>query len=162
MRSFRPLSLVAAIAAALLTGPARATEQDRVVEGGPNRLLLTTGAATFAFGYVSAAYVGATSSSDTDRMLLLPFVGPWASFAARGSCATTEACEAEPTYKALLVADGIVQAAGAAQIALAFLFRELVPASDPRIKPGAAVSSLQISPVRTPGAGIGIGVAATF
>mgnify|MGYP006177135443 CR=1 FL=1 len=42
----------------------------------------------------------ATSSADRDRVLLLPFVGPFAAFAARDGCGTPEDCGADPTYRA--------------------------------------------------------------
>lgn len=160
-RGTTSVAIAAAVAVSLLGGVANAADPDKVIEGGPSRLLLTTGAATFAFGYLSALYVGATSAAESDRALLLPFAGPWAALAARDRCATEEECGTDPTYRTLLVADGIVQAAGAAQVALAFVFREVVPAQDPRIKPGAAVSSLQISPARMRG-GVGITMTGLF
>lgn len=160
-----PRTAAIVVLAALAVGTARdarAQEQDhRVVDGGPDRLLLTTGAGTFGLAYVSSAWVGATSSLDSDRALLVPFAGPWVALATRDGCEDSVACGAEPTYRTLLVGDGIVQAAGAAQIVMAFLFRERRPADEPRIRPGSTVSSLGIGPVRVR-AGVGLGATGTF
>lgn len=123
--SLRFLSLVAAVACAAPSAAAGETAPFAAPpeRAGPHRLLLTTGLATFGFGWSAALYVGATSTRDTDRGLVVPLAGPWIALGARGAC-EGGACGDEGTYKALLVADGVVEAGGAAQMILAFALRE--------------------------------------
>jgi hypothetical protein len=131
-----------------------------VTDVGPNRLLMASGAATFAFGYAGAVWVGATSTLATDRPLLIPFAGPWLALATRAPCGgeTSGVCGHEATYDALLIADGLVQVAGIAQIALAFLHRDLRPAAEPVIH-GARV---HVTPARTAGGGLAIAASGAF
>lgn len=126
----RGISSVLVILALLVSRTSMAYgDEGRFVNGGPNRFLVTTGATTFAFAYLTAAYVGAVSDRASDRMLLIPIAGPWVTLAARSSCDATGGCEAETTYKTLAVVDGIVQLAGVAQIAAAYVVGERVPVS---------------------------------
>lgn len=130
-----------------------------VAKGGPNALLLTSGSATFAFGYAGAAWVGATSTLDTDRSLLFPIAGPWVALEARAPCGgdVGGVCAHETTYDALLIADGIVQLAGIAQIALAFMHRDLRSDEAPIV--GARV---HVIPSRTAGGGLGMAASGMF
>jgi len=94
---------------------------------GPNRRYLTYGLVGFGAGYGIAATVGATSSRDTDRRMLVPLFGPWLALGDRGDCGgdiTDKPCTREGTYKVLIVADGLLQLAGAASIVAAFLYPE--------------------------------------
>ena len=104
--------------------PERATSA--FVDAGPNRLLLGTGITTLGFAYGIAAYVGATTERSSERWLIVPFAGPWLALANREGCAETGTtpCDVDPAFRGLLVADGLLQLAGAAQIALAFVKRE--------------------------------------
>ena len=141
--------------------PHELAEAQRVVrDPGPNPLLLTSGAATFAFGYGAAAWVGATSTLSTDRPLLLPFAGPWLALATRGPCEGTTGgiCGHERTYDGLLVADGLVQLAGVAQIALAFLRRDLRTVHEPV----ATTTRWKITPTRASGGGLAIAAVGDF
>jgi hypothetical protein len=141
--------------------PHTAEPRMKVVDMGPNRLLLAAGAATFAFAYGGSLWVGATSSRSTDRPLLVPFAGPWFALANRGTCGdggSGRACGPETTYSALLIADGLVQAAGAVQIALAFLHRDLRSAKEPIID----TARLSITPARTSGGGLALAALGTF
>lgn len=134
------------------------TTQTTLVDSGPNRLLLATGGASFAFAYAGAAWVGATSSRSADRPLLIPFAGPWVALRAHvaAACdATTTPCGQQTTYAALTVADGLMQAAGAVQIALAFLHRDLQEAREP-------VARMAIAPSRPPGGGLGVSAVGEF
>jgi hypothetical protein len=128
-------------------------------ETGPNRLLLASGAATLAFGYGGAAWVGATSSLETDRLLLLPLAGPWLALATRAPCdePSTGVCGHETTYDGLLVADGLVQIAGVVQVALAFLRRDLRRAVEPSLFGG----HMRVAPARAAG-GLAIAATGTF
>lgn len=160
------LALLTAVAPARAGEPAPAAPhelagtQHVVRDPGPNQLLLASGAATFAFGYGAAAWVGATSSLSTDRALLLPFAGPWLAFATRPPCdgATGGICHHEATYDGLLVADGLVQLAGVAQIALAFVRRDLRTVQEPL----ATTARWNITPTRTSGGGLAIAAVGDF
>ena len=153
--------LTAAIAARADAAPHEVGETRGVVrEGAPNPLLLTSGAATFAFGYGAAAWVGATSTLSTDRALLLPLAGPWLALATRAPCdgATGGICGHETTYDVLLVADGLVQLAGVAQFALAFVRRDLRTWREQK----ATAARWNIIPTRTPGGGLAIAAVGHF
>ena len=101
-------------------------EAPLVVDRGPNRLLLGTGVTTLVFAYGISAYVGATTERSSERWLVVPLAGPWVALAQREGCAETGTtpCDVDPAFRGLLVADGLLQLAGAAQIALAFVKRE--------------------------------------
>lgn len=110
----------------------------RVEDRGPNRLLLATGIATFGFAYGVSGYIGATSSEESDRFLLVPAVGPFVALAERAGCApgsTSTRCMNESTYEGLLVASGAMQLAGLAQIAVAFIVRERREIQRPLVMP---------------------------
>jgi hypothetical protein len=143
------LSLAALAAMATGTSSARAAEPP------------ASGAATFAFAYGGAPWVGATSTRSSDRPRLVPFVGPWLALATRGACGGESGrdCGPETTYAGLAIADGLVQAAGVVQIALAFVHGDLRYAKDPAVSPSRASRSTRVSltPTRTPR---GLGLAA--
>ncbi len=130
-----------------------------IVDMGPNRLLLATGSASFAFAYGGSAWVGATSSRAFDRPLLIPFAGPWVALAARGACGESGIpCGQQTTYAALLAADGLVQAASVVQIALAFLHRELGVTNEPVLRS----ARVTLAPARTAGGGVGLAAIGEF
>jgi hypothetical protein len=73
----------------------------------------TVGASTFVASYAAAAVVGATSDHDHADRLLIPVAGPWIALDDWNTCTATQAlCTASNADKALLIADGVVQAAG--------------------------------------------------
>lgn len=131
----------------------------RVVDAGPNRLLLASGAATIGFAYGGSLWVGATSTRSSDRPLLVPFAGPWIALGAHGSCGGGGTpCGQETTYAALFIADGLVQAAGAVQIALAFLRRDLRDTHDPLVRS----ARVTVAPSRPAGGGLGLAAVGEF
>jgi hypothetical protein len=151
------LALFGFSGAARAEGPAVPEGSSRVIDAGPNGLLLATGAATFAFAYGGSLWVGATRSSD--RPLLVPFAGPWIALGAHGACGGGGApCGQETTYAALFVADGLAQAAGAVQIALAFLLRDLRDTHDPLVRS----ARITVAPSRPAGGGVGIAAFGEF
>lgn len=179
MRLFTPALLTLALSTAVTQARAGDAEpatphepaetRQAVREGEPNRLLLASGAATFAFGYAGAAWVGATSSLSSDRALLVPFAGPWIALAARPACdgSSSGVCGHETTYDGLLIADGLVQFAGVAQIAVAFFRRELRAVEEPVVH--ASVSRFtrvfrvfRVTPARAAGGGLAIAASGTF
>jgi hypothetical protein len=138
-----------------MAGEARTT----VVDVGPNRLLLATGAAGLAFAYAGSLWVGATSTRTSDRSLVVPFAGPWLALGTRGSCGGgVSPCGQETAYGALLVADGLVQAASAVQIALAFFHRELRTSTEPVIRS----ARVTLAPTRPSGGGVGFAAIGQF
>jgi hypothetical protein len=153
----RGLALPILVASALTAADARADskattaeslrDDPHVIDGGPNRLLLATGLATLGFAYGISAYVGATTERGSERWLLVPVSGPWLALARREGCAEVGAtpCDVEPTFQGLLVADGLIQLAGVAQLALAFVKRER------RETQAAVARTVSLLPARMPG-----------
>jgi hypothetical protein len=155
MRSMRS-AVVAWLALAAVAMPASARAEDdtpdsRIVieDRGPNRLLLATGIATLGFNYAVSAWVGVTSPRESERFLTVPLFGPWLALARREGCGGEGAvtCENETTYVGLLIADGALQALGAAQIGFAFVKREKRELERPAIVPlrldhGAGVAAV--------------------
>jgi hypothetical protein len=141
------------------TEPMTAERRATVVDMGPNRLLLATGAAGLAFAYAGSLWVGATSTRTSDRPLVVPFAGPWVALGTRGSCGGGGLpCGQETAYGALLVADGLVQAASAVQIALAFLHRELRTSTEPVIRS----ARVTLAPTRPSSGGVGLAAIGQF
>ena len=141
--------------------PADAATEPRaaVVDAGPSRLLLATGAASFAFAYGGSLWVGATSTRASDRALLVPFAGPWIAFGTHGACGESGApCGQEATYAALMIADGLVQAASAVQIALAFVHRDVRETREPIVRS----ARVTVMPSRPAGGGLGLAAVGEF
>jgi hypothetical protein len=165
--SIAPLLFCLASSVAVLgsAGDARADgsgapeQRAGLVDAGPNRLLLATGAATFAFAYGGSLWVGATSTRSSDRPLLVPFAGPWLSLLSHPACGSGGApCGQETTYAALFIADGLVQAASAMQIALAFLHRDLRETHEPLVR----AARVTLAPSRSAGGGLGLAAIGEF
>lgn len=82
-----------------------------------NAPVFTTGAVIFGASY-GASVIAASAASDDNRergfdRLYIPLAGPWLALSERGDCPiASSACDSETTTKVLLVADGILQAAG--------------------------------------------------
>lgn len=153
------LLVVSTVAAApeVRADPSTVQMEHTVVENGPHRLLLATGVATFGFAYGVSAWVGATTDRMADRWLLVPLAGPWVALARREGCDPSGTpCDVEPTYRGLLVADGLLQLAGVAQLAVAFVERDLRRKERPVVR-----RTLALAPGRVPG-GAALAVAGTF
>jgi hypothetical protein len=166
-RAATALSFVLSVLAS--AGAARAAEptleppelepRTTIVSAGPDRLLLATGAATFAFAYGGSLWVGAMTTRSSDRALLIPFAGPWVALGARGTCGESGVpCGQQSTYAGLLITDGLVQAASAVQIALAFLHRELRQKPDPVIR----TARVTLAPSRPSGGGLALAAVGQF
>ncbi len=87
----------------------------------PRYDLLTSGAAFLAVSYLPSVVVGAESHREGDTNLFIPVFGPWFDLIARPPCSVTVPCSGEGLAKVALVADGVLQTAGALQVALALL-----------------------------------------
>jgi hypothetical protein len=103
-------------------GPGRGIET--ITTTGPNGALIASGAFTFGIPYAASLVAATESSRPADNYLYAPIAGPWLDLANRGECPPTSACGNETAYKALLIADGVLQGVGALQILSGFLFPE--------------------------------------
>jgi hypothetical protein len=126
-----------ATACAVSLGSASVNAQSRETPAsnftaGPNRGLLGTGLVMFGLPYAASVAVAATSERPADRDLFIPVAGPWMDISNRRTCAgTTFDCDQESFYKAILAANGVLQAVGALAIVGSVLFPEVRPKSPP-------------------------------
>jgi len=88
----------------------------------PNRPLMVTGFLLLAASYAPAAIVAATSDREADEKLYYPVAGPWLDLNHRGCAA--DPCDNKDLNRGLLVADGIVQGAGALGLLLSLVIPE--------------------------------------
>lgn len=97
---------------------------------------LRNGLWTLSVMYVASATTAIVSPRSVDDYLFVPVAGPWLDLAHRER---DDNGKYETLYKVLLVADGVIQAIGVAQIALALIFPEtrLVPLDRPADAPRA-------------------------
>ena len=73
----------------------------------------TAGTAIFVASYATSAVVAGTSDHEGADRLFIPVVGPWMALNDWNTCSGTQLlCTSSDTDKALLIADGVVQAAG--------------------------------------------------
>ena len=78
-----------------------------------NAPVFTTGAVLFGGSYAAAAIVSGESNHVGANRLWVPVVGPWLALNDWGSCPIDQPrCDTNTTDKVLLIADGVVQAAG--------------------------------------------------
>jgi hypothetical protein len=92
---------------------------------GPNRTLLATGFFAFAGAYVPSVIVAAGSPRPVDQRLDIPVAGPWIDLAERPGCSESHLpCGLEAGNRALLVASGAFQGAGALLMFASFAFPE--------------------------------------
>jgi hypothetical protein len=137
----------------------------RVVEH--RRLGFTiVGAALFLGGYLPAAVLGGASSSDWDKALLAPLVGPWIALGMRptpspASCdPDPTACVSDTASRAGYVVSGLVQAVGVMGILVGLpVTSEYVPPEEARRR--KVGPSLHAAPVSLPG-GAGLLLGGSF
>lgn len=86
-----------------------------VEERGPNPELMSSGALMFGIAYGTSVVVGLASDRQSDQYLYVPLAGPWMDLARREPCYGFCGVQ-ENTNRVLLVANGLIQAAGAIQI----------------------------------------------
>lgn len=123
-------------------------------------IMLASGLVTFGAAYWAGGYVGMTSELDSDQLLLIPLAGPWLSLSDRDDCGGPRghSCGSDATIRGLMIADGIVQAAGALLVLGSFFVPSAspAPAARPRVE-AASPLQISVSPART---GNGWGLAA--
>jgi hypothetical protein len=94
---------------------------DNFKEKGPNLDLVFSGIFTLGIPYIVSAIVATESVRAGDQVLYAPIAGPWLDLASRQGC-PDGSCDGETLRGALLVVDGVLQGAGALEIAAGFLF----------------------------------------
>jgi hypothetical protein len=119
-----------------------------IEERTPNAGLIGGGLMMFGLSYGTSVIVGAASDRDGDQHLYVPLAGPWMDLAARGPCPIPGTCGNDIGNKALLVTDGILQAAGVLQIFGGFLFPQTITVTRTRagveITPTAGLHELGV------------------
>ncbi len=106
------------------------SHKDSTKDDGPGGPLILSGLVTLSISYVPAFVLATESTVPIDQKLFIPVAGPWMDLANRPMCGSaTVPCSLEVGDQILLVADGIVQAAGAIEIlaGLAALANEGAP-----------------------------------
>jgi hypothetical protein len=102
--------------------PYRAVGEDRTEFVRPNGVLLATGGVTILGSYIPSIVVAASSDHDGDNWLYVPLIGPWVDLGTRG-CGdegNTGTCGVTAFDRVALIANGVAQAAGLAQLVWAF------------------------------------------
>ncbi|MEO6419097.1 MAG: hypothetical protein ABIP39_06805 [Polyangiaceae bacterium] len=120
----------------------------------PNRPLLYTGMVLFAGSYGSSLIVAATSERDGDKRLYWPLVGPWLDLGNR-QC-DIRPCGNDSAEKALLIADGITQAAGA------FLMVSSIFVAENRRGPIRQTHAFQLAPAKLGRGAFGLSAVGSF
>ena len=153
-------------------------EGDRVpgighVETSRFTFALVFGSVITLLAYAPTVYVGASSTKNTDRILLLPVLGPWIDLAARGGCTTppqvatdqsipTDPCIAETANKVGLVTSGVAQTIGSILFFVGLPeHAELVSDHPDKTGKGGSPFSLSIAPLDVP-RGSGLAAVGTF
>jgi len=117
--------------------------------------MVGSGLTIFAFSYLPAVIVGATSGLNADRTLFVPLAGPWIDFAQRPGCTPAGQCNTENTDRVLLAIDGVFQGIGALTTVGAFL--------DHQTRGTALDSSrLRVVPAQVGSSGYGLIALASF
>jgi hypothetical protein len=88
----------------------------------PNGDLIATGVFTFGLPYTASIIVATQSNRSADNYLYAPVAGPWLDLANRGECPQSAACGNETAFRALLIANGVLQGVGVLQVLSGFLF----------------------------------------
>jgi hypothetical protein len=100
-------------------------EQQEVSE--PNGALIASGLLTFGVPYLASVSVAAQSQHVGDSRLFIPVAGPWMDLNDRPDMCRgrhTTGCDQDTSDRVMLIANGVLQAAGALQILGGFLFPE--------------------------------------
>lgn len=142
------------VVTALTLAPSAAAQEVRTVEesAGPNMALVNSGAIMLGGAWAASYIVASSSPRAVDERLYIPVAGPWLDLANRGECA---GCSGEAMNKALLIGDGVLQAAGVLQIVGAFVFPEKRV-----VRVGAA--EMTVSPASLGRGAVGLTASGTF
>jgi hypothetical protein len=118
----------------------------------PNANLVGSGLLTLGLSYGTSVVVGATSDRASDQFLFVPLAGPWMDLATR-DCRGAPCDLDEVGNRVLLVANGIVQAAGALEILAGFA----MPVTRTVTRVAQVPKGVHVTPTAGPGA---VGLAA--
>jgi hypothetical protein len=161
---------IALVVAATVTVPGIAVAQDATVPAAPATveqasppasgpsLWVVGGITTFAFSYVPAAVVAATSERTVDRTLFVPVLGPWIDLTQRPACPSGVCPELAP--KGLLILDGALQTAS--MLAVVFGVVSASPASAPVTPSTSLGPTIRLSPAPVGASGHGMVALGTF
>jgi hypothetical protein len=150
--------ILGGIAAALLFSntPARAQEvSTRSTFVGPDPALFWGGLVVAAAPYIGGVPIAADSDRSMDHFLYAPIVGPWLDLGQRSGCFKSVSCS-EETFDVLLIADGLLQAVGAASIVTSFVLP-----SRYRVRAQLNVGEIHFAPLMQRSSG-GFGAFGTF
>lgn len=122
-----------------------------------NTPMIAGGLVLFGASYGGALVAASMSDNEHDNRLWVPIAGPWLDLSERGDCnIQNEACDNETSTKVLLVADGVLQAAGAVAVVGGVLFPRTVHRSAP------IVAIQHVKPIRVGQGGRGLAFSTTF
>jgi hypothetical protein len=89
------------------------TDQSDVEYDAMNAAVFASGAVLFGGSYLASVITAGSTSHPGANRLYVPVAGPWLALADWGNCnVSNPSCDSNTTDKVLLIADGIVQAAG--------------------------------------------------
>ena len=91
-------------------------------ETAPNRDLIASGVFTLGVPYLISVFGALASERSGDAYLYVPVAGPWIDWIERGGCEANASCGNETAYRVALIADGLLQTAGALEIIGGFAF----------------------------------------
>ncbi len=133
------------------TAPAPVVVQPRTpryeYETGPDPKLLRNGLWTLSVTYGASIVVAVVSPRASDDYLFIPVAGPWIDLSRRDDDPQRDT-KYEVLNKALLIADGVAQALGAANIALSLIFPETRLVEQAR-RDNTAAFALRAQPIIT-------------
>jgi hypothetical protein len=143
------------------------------LETRPRKGLVISGAIVFGIPYFLSLSVAASSKYEPDRWLYAPLVGPFIDLGNRKeNCVTTPSgptrtdtfCQDDSSERFFLMADGLMQAAGATMLIFGFALpqRLLVRDDAPYVGQARSHFAWTIAPQRMGRSGYGLGLAGTF
>jgi hypothetical protein len=139
----------------------------------PRKGLVISGSIVFGIPYFLSLSVAASSKYTPDRWLYAPLVGPFIDLGQRkencvtygnGSFGTTTTCSDDSSERFFLMADGLMQVAGATMLILGLALPQhlLVRDDAPFVGGKPAQFAWTIAPQKMGRSGYGLGLAATF
>ena len=136
-----------------------APQTDETVTDNWNAQVFMSGAILFGITYGGSVIAAGTSDNSDDDRLFVPVLGPWLDLNDRGDCPVSEqSCDTETSIKVILVADGVLQAAGVLTMASALIF----PSHHTRSVTTVSYKGLDFAPARVGDTGRGLSMSGTF
>lgn len=139
--------------------PAEPAPQTEVVTDNWNAQVFASGAVLFGATYGASVIAASTTDRSEDNRLFVPVLGPWLDLNDRGDCPVAEQnCDTETSIKVLLVADGVLQAAGILTMADALIF----PSHSHRTVTTVSYKGVNVAPTRVGSTGHGLSFSGHF